>query len=252
MRYVEVANAIRERIGSGQYGAAGAVESEADLVRRFAVSRVTVRRALETLRDEGLLASRKGAGWFVACDPVRQALGRVTTIESALAEAGIEPRRKVLSFAFEPAAAEVASALGLVRGAEVLRVQRLNLAGSEPFAIVTVWTPAALGAQLSRADVERATFYDLLPLRGVELAGASQTINAVAAGREDARLLQVPLGAPLLACRRLTRAKTGAPVLFSEHRYPGHRTVFEVEFPHLTAGSEWGPSGLRVLKTTAM
>jgi GntR family transcriptional regulator len=249
MRYAEVAAAVRERIGAGRYGPGGAIESEAELGRQFSVSRVTVRRALEALREEGLLASRKGAGWFVACDPVRQALGRVATIESALAEAGIEPVRRVLAFAFEPAPVDVAAALGLAAGEEVLRVQRLNLAGTEPFAIVTVWVPAALGARLSRADVERSTFYDLLPLRGVELASATQTINAVAAGRDEARLLGVPVGSPLLACRRLTRDRGGRPVIVSDHRYPGHRTLFEVEFPHLSAGSGWGPSGLRVLAT---
>lgn len=247
MRYAEVAEALRERIAAGSYGAAGAVESEAELGRQFDVSRVTVRRALEALRDEGLLASRKGAGWFVSCDPVRQALGRVNTIESALAEAGIEPRRRVLAFAFEPAPAAIAAELGVPGDDEVLRVRRLNLAGEEPFAIVTVWVPAALGAQLSRADVERSTFYDLLPLRGVELASATQTINAVAADREEARLLNVPVGSPLLACRRVTRDRGGRPAIVSDHRYPGHRTLFEVDFPHLAAGSGWGPSGLRVL-----
>jgi GntR family transcriptional regulator len=178
---------------------------------------------------------------------VRQSLGRVSTIEGALAAAGIEPVRRVLAFAFESAPPEVAQALSLAAGDEVLRVQRLNLAGAEPFAAVTVWTRAELGAQLSRADVERSTFYDLLPLRGVELASAGQTIHAVAAGREDARLLGVTLGSPLLVCRRVTCDRTGRPVLVSEHRFPGHRTLFEVEFPHLAAGSGWGPSGLRLL-----
>lgn len=242
-----MAAALRGRIGAGEYGAGGAIESEAELGHSFGVSRVTVRRALDQLRDEGLLVSRKGAGWFVARDPVRQALGRVATIESALADAGIEPSRRVLAFAFEPAPADVATALGLHKGAEVLRVQRLNLAGDEPFAIVTVWVRAALGAQLSRAEVERSTFYDLMPLRGVELASASQTISAVAAERDEAHLLGVPAGSPMLACRRVTRDRAGSPVLVSDHRYPGHRTLFEVEFPHLAAGSEWGPSGLRVL-----
>src|SRR5690348_16613739 len=107
MRYMELAAALRTRIGEGAYGEGGAIESEADLGRVFGVSRVTVRRALEELRREGLLTSRKGTGWFVACDPVRQALGRVVTIESALAQAGIVPRRQVLGFAFQPAPATI-------------------------------------------------------------------------------------------------------------------------------------------------
>lgn len=247
MRYADVAAALRERISAGEYGSSGAIESESELGHRYGVSRVTVRRALEELRGQGLLASRRGAGWFVACDPVRQALGRVATIESALTEAGIEPRRRVLAFAFELATIDVATALELKAGSEVLCVRRLNLAGTEPFALVTVWTPGDLGAHLSRADVERATFYDLLPLRGVELAGATQTINAIAAEPEDARLLQVRVASPLLACRRVTRDRNGRPVLVSDHRFPGHRMLFEVDFPYLANGSAWGPPGVRLL-----
>lgn len=247
MRYAEITADLRARIAAGTLAPGGALESEAALGRRYAASRVTIRRALSALREEGLLVSRKGAGWFVAADPVRQDLGRMATIEGALTEAGITPSRRVLAFGFEKAPLDVGSALGLSRDAEVLRVQRLNLAAGEPFAVVTVWVPAEHGARLSRDDVERATFYDVLPLRGVALGGASQTISAAAADREDARLLGVPLGSPLLACRRTTRDTAGKPVLFSEHRYPGHRTLFEVEIPHVAAGSAWGPSGVRLL-----
>ena len=247
MRYAEITADLRARIAAGTLAPGGALESEAALGRRYAASRVTIRRALSALREEGLLVSRKGAGWFVAADPVRQDLGRMATIEGALTEAGITPSRRVLAFGFEKAPLDVGSALGLSRDAEVLRVQRLNLAAGEPFAVVTVWVPAEHGARLSRDDVERATFYDVLPLRGVALGGASQTISAAAADREDARLLGVPLGSPLLACRRTTRDAAGKPVLFSEHRYPGHRTLFEVEIPHVAAGSAWGPSGVRLL-----
>ena len=131
---------------------------------------MTVRRALELLRDEGLVTTRQGVGWFVALDPVRQSLGRVTTVEAAVEAAGAVAQRRVLEFAFETAPADVAKTLGLPTDGEVLRVERLNLADGEPFALVTVWVPATLGASLSRADVERSTFYDLLPLQGVEPA----------------------------------------------------------------------------------
>ena len=143
MRYLDIAQELRGRIAAG---AAGALPSEADLAQEFGASRVTVRRALDALRDEGLVTSRRGAGWFVALDPVHQPLGRVTTVEAALEAAGATPSRRVLEFAFEPATAEVAKTLGLAADAEVLRVTRCNLADDEPFAIVTVWVDAALGA----------------------------------------------------------------------------------------------------------
>jgi GntR family transcriptional regulator len=137
----------------------------------------------------------------------------------------------VLEFRFEPVPAGVAPSLGVQPGAEVLRVKRLVRADGEPFAVVTVWVPADLGADLSRADVERAPFYDLLPLRGVELGRAVQTVDADALAPDDARLLGVAVGTPVLVCRRVTYAADGRPVLASEHRYPSGRTHLEIEFP---------------------
>src|SRR5262249_4927667 len=153
-----LADTLRDRIAGGL---TGALASEAELGREYGVSRVTVRRALELLRDEGLVTARRGVGWFVAADPVRQSLGRVTTVRAALEAAGAVAGRQVLEFAFERAPTDVAKTLDLAADGEVLRVSRLNLADGEPFAVVTVWVSAALGANLSRSDVERSTFYDL-------------------------------------------------------------------------------------------
>ncbi|MBK5287257.1 MAG: GntR family transcriptional regulator [Acidimicrobiia bacterium] len=228
MRYLDVAEDLRSEIASGRVGP---LPSEAELGEHHHVSRVTVRRALEVLRDEGLVISRRGAGWFVATDPVRQPLGRVTTIESALEAAGALPERRVLEFTFEPATPETAKLLGLGADAEVLRVVRLNLADGEPFALVTVWLPASLGVHVSRADVEAATFYELLPLHGVEAGRVVQTITATTADRQQATRLNIATGEPLLACRRITYDRHGDAVMASEHRYPAQSTALEVEFP---------------------
>ncbi|HEX4491820.1 MAG TPA: GntR family transcriptional regulator [Acidimicrobiia bacterium] len=245
MRYLEVAADLRTAVAAGAYGAGGALESEAELGGRFGVSRVTVRRALEELRREGLVTSRRGAGWFVALDPVCQVLGRVTTVEAALEASGATAERRVLEFGFEPSTAAIAAALHLEAGAEVLRVRRLTLADGEPFALVTVWLPGALGAQLSRDDAQRAPFYELLAARGTQLGSATQLIGADLAGDDDVRLLGLERGAAVLACRRVTTARDGMPVVVSEHRYPAHRTTFEIDFPFVEATSE--APGLRLV-----
>jgi GntR family transcriptional regulator len=228
VRYLTLADSVRDGIAGGL---TGPLARAAELGREYGVSRVTVRRALEVLRDEGLVTARQGVGWFVAADPVRQSLGRVTTVEAALEAAGAVAGRRILEFAFERAPADVAKRLDLPADGEILRVSRLNLADDEPFAVVTVWVPAALGANLSRADVERSTFYDLLPLQGVEPGRVVQSITALAADAPTARLLGVPTGSPLLACRRVTYDRHGDAVIVAEHRYAAHLTAFEVEFP---------------------
>ena len=125
----------------------------------------------------------------------------------------------------------------------MLRVLRLNLADGEPFALVTVWVPGELGHFLSRAEVEVATFYDLLPLRGVALGRATQQIGADLATADDARHLGVERGSALLTARRITRDTDGRPVIFSLHRYPARRTSIEIELPSLafeSANTELG------------
>ncbi|MFZ9628981.1 MAG: GntR family transcriptional regulator [Ilumatobacteraceae bacterium] len=237
IRYQEIAAALRERVRAA--GAGHVLPSESDLSAEFAASRVTVRRALEVLRAEGLVDSRQGFGWFVAGEPVRQQLGRLETIEQQLESGGRHPEREILEFAFIEAPARVARQL---HTAHVLRVKRRNLADGSPFAVVTVWCPADLGQHLSRRDVERKPFYELL---GVELRGAVQTIGADAATDDDAALLAVPVGSPLVRCERLTTTVDGRPVLLSEHRFPAHRTEFVVDLPQ--AEPSIVPSGLRLV-----
>lgn len=239
-RYQSIAEDLRRRIRDGEFAAGRLLPSESDLSSQFSASRVTVRRALEVLREEGLVASRQGFGWFVAADPVRQSLARLGTIEAQLAAEGAESERRVLDFRFARAPVRVREVLGVET---VLRVRRLNLADGEPFALVTVWCPEELGAELSRADVERLPFYELLD---VELGSATQTIGAGAATATEADQLHVPVGAPVLRCERVTRSVDDAPFLMSEFVFPAHLTEFVVELPHAEASI--APTGLRLVE----
>jgi GntR family transcriptional regulator len=240
IRYQEIAAELRERLARGELAAGRLLPSESELSGEFAASRVTVRRALELLRDEGLVDARQGFGWFVATSPIRQTLGRLATIEAQMEADGVVPERRILEFAFVPAGARVHEILGTD---QVLRVRRLNLADGEPFAVVTVWCPAELGQHLSRRDVERSPFYALLD---IPLRGATQTIGADAASDADARLLGIPLGSPVLRCERVTTDTAGRAVLVSEHIFPAHRTEFVVELPN--AEPSITPSGLRLVE----
>jgi GntR family transcriptional regulator len=238
IRYQEIADELRARALGAPAGTV--LPSESDLSAEFGASRVTVRRALELVRDEGIIAARQGFGWFVATEPVRQRLETLGTIESQLERSGRRAERRIEEFAFEAPPHRVRKILGVD---QVLRVKRVNLADGEPFAVVTVWCPADLGQRLSRDDVERQPFYELL---GIELRGATQTIGADLAEPADAALLAIPVGSPLLRCRRVTTDLSGGPLLVSEHLFPAHRTEFVVELPQ--AEPSMTPAGLRLVE----
>lgn len=239
IRYRQIADALRDRLVDDEFAAGRLLPSEADLSSEYEASRVTVRKALEELRAEGLVDSRQGFGWFVAGEPVHQPLGRLATIEAQLARAGVHSERRIIGFAFVRAPAAVRDVLGVER---VLRVERVNLADGEPFARVTVFCPEELGAALSKAQVAQSSFYDLLPVR---LGGAVQTIEAAAASPTDAELLHIPEGSPVLRCERVTADAEATPVLIGRYVFPGHRTAFTVDLPH--AESSIAPSGLRLM-----
>jgi GntR family transcriptional regulator len=240
IRYRDIAADLRRRVDEGEFAAGRLLPSEAELSGAYSASRVTIRKALEDLRAEGLVDARQGFGWFVAGSTVRQPLARLATIEAQLEGEGRVSERRILEFAFVRAPARVRSVLGVDK---VLKVTRVNLADGEPFARVTVWCPEQLGAELSRAQVQDRSFYELLP---IPLGGATQTIGADAASAADADLLHVPVGSPVLVCERVTADRAGRPVLIGDYVFPAHRTEFTVDLPHPEASI--APGGLRLLE----
>ncbi|MFD6065844.1 MULTISPECIES: GntR family transcriptional regulator [Amycolatopsis] len=238
---------LRERIALADYGPSGSLESEAELGRRYQVSRVTVRRALEQLRAEGLLVSRKGAGWYVVSDASfgqSLALGSFQHAGSAVAEAGVPLVRAVAEYGYVPAPGSVTRLLELPGSAEVLRVQALRRAGATPLDVVTEWVPLAQAAPISRADAEDPGIWEVLRRHGHRIAVVRQSIAAAAASPRVAELLDVPPATPVLLVRRLAVGPDERPIALSEHRYLGHRFRLEVEFRGWPATAVAEPPGV--------
>jgi len=232
-RFRWLAAELRERIALGDFGRAGALESEAELGSRYGVSRVTVRRALEQLRDEGLVAARRGSGWYVvsgASFGQSLALGSFQHARSAVTEAGLPLVRKVTGYGYRSTPDAVARLLALPPGTEALRVQAVRHAGSSPLDLVTEWVPLEFAAPVSRSDAEDPGLWETLRRHGNSVDLVRQSIAATAASESVAGLLDVDVGTPLLLVRRLAVLGDGRPLALSEHRYLGHRFRLDVEF----------------------
>lgn len=220
--------------------------SEAVLSKYYEASRITIRKALEVLRQEGYVESRQGFGWLVVSPPLQQSLERFSTIEEQLADIGVRPRRKVLDSLVCRPSTEIANILG---DQEMLRVRRINLADDMPFARVTVWLPSIFAKSFSLNEYEQNSFYELLTTHKLikhPLARALQTISAIAISSEDAILLGVPVGSPALRCLRTTFDTSGQAILYSEFVFPGHKTEFVTELVGQVMSI--APSGLRLVE----
>ncbi len=244
IRYQEIAETLRRRIESGELAPGEVLPSEASLGTAHNVSRVTVRKALELLRADGMVQSRQGFGWMVAAEPVPQSLDALVSIERQLTRSGRDHQRRILDFRFVDAPDSVAAVLG----PRVLEVRRLALVDGQPFGRVTVWCREDLGAGLSRDAVARTSFYELLPERAVE---ATQTIGAEVIAPIDAELLDVPQASAVLVVRRTTLGESGRPILMAEHAFPGHLTEFVAQLPRAQSAEGADRPGLRLLGGTA-
>lgn len=249
LRFAAVAQELRERIALGDYGALGAMESEAELCRRYRVSRPTVRRALEVLRDEGLVESRHGAGWFVVGSAFQQrlALGTFRHAGSAVAESGKAVRREVVDFTFRTAPAEIAAALALPAGDPVLHARSVRTVDGDGLDVAREWVPSRLAGGLSRDAATSPGIWESLARSGHRVASVRQRITAGVASAADARLLGTTEGVPLLLVRRLAVDAGGIPIALSDHRYAAHRFALEVEFHSGPSTASPEPPGLRAV-----
>jgi len=247
-RAAQLAAQLRERIALGEFAETGAIESESALGVRYAVSRVTVRRALESLRDQGLVEPRKGAGWFVTGAAFHQtlALGSFRHAASAVAAAGKAVERTVVDFGFRPAPAHrLDGVLGLAEGDDVLYSRTVRRVDGEPLDLVHEWVPAEVAAALSRRDAQTTGIWQALHRRGHPIDAVRQIISAGLATSSDAGLLGVPEGAPLLLVRRVARSAGGDAIALSDQRYLAHRFALEVEFRGGPVAVTPEPPGLR-------
>jgi GntR family transcriptional regulator len=262
-RFRQIAEDLRERVALGEYGVQGALDSESALCARYAVSRVTVRRALESLREQGLVESRQGSGWFAAGGSFHQALalGTFRHAGSAVTESGRVMTRRVVEFGYRQAPPALASALALATReanpadaattnetatpADALHSRSVRTVDGVPLDLVAEWVPAAIGGRVSRADATDPGIWASLQRDGHHVASVRQSITAGIANPDDAALLDVAIGAPLLLVRRLALDKDHAPLAVSDHRYLAYRFSLEVEFNGWPGAGADAPPGLR-------
>jgi len=217
--YQQLSDRLREQIRRGRYGPLDRLPSEHELVREYAISRITARQALVELERTGLVFRRQGRGSFVAPPPVVQSLSRLTGLAEAMSGQGFSSTSRVLCTTTLRAGAVVARRLGVEPGASIVQIRRLRIVGGAAVSLDLSYFPLDVGRRLARQDLEsRDVFWLLENVCGVTLGAADCEIGAVAAEDEVAMQLGVPVGAPLVFIDRLTYDASDRPIDY-EHLY---------------------------------
>ncbi|HET9190637.1 MAG TPA: GntR family transcriptional regulator [Rudaea sp.] len=225
LNYVRLRQAMLATLESGDLQPGQMLPGERELAQRLALSRVTVRKAIAGLVDDGVLVQRHGAGTFVA-ERIVKSFSRLTGFTDDLRARGLKPRVRFLERQVGTATPAEALALHLSPGARVARLRRLRFAGHTPLALEDTSVPQAV---LHDPKQVRQSLYDTLEKFGCRPVRALQRLRAVALDAAQAGLLDLPPGSPALAIERRAFLADGRVVEFTSSIYRGDAYDFVAE-----------------------
>ncbi|MGJ5233205.1 GntR family transcriptional regulator [Bradyrhizobium oligotrophicum] len=221
---------LQDEIAERRYAPGETLPTEADLATLFGVSRVTVRAALDTLNELGLIERRQGVGTFVRELSRPQPL-TVPMMDLAARNREIvrTTRAHVVEFEFKPAPRHVRDHFQAEAADLFQRAVRIRFMNGWPIMQVTTYIPESIGRQFGPEEMEGGSLYAILQRFGITFASGEQTVTAAAADPIVAGRLNVPIGAPLLKIVRIHFDGTGRPIQHFELLAPP--ATYELRMP---------------------
>jgi GntR family transcriptional regulator len=223
-RFRQVAKIIAGQIAAGEIQRGTRLMSERDLGKHFNVSRVTIRRALLELQDRGLIEPEGARGWFVT-----SSLGEPNALMgfSEMARArGLTPSSHVLSATTRSATIDEAERLGIAPGASLFDLERIRLLDAVPVAHERSRIVLDLAPDVASREYAALSLYDELRRAGIVAYSADYVLQATAATPNEAELLDVVVGAPLLVASATTHMQSGKAIELSHSVFRGDRYRF--------------------------
>jgi GntR family transcriptional regulator len=215
--YLQLQKTLRDAIHSSVFVAEDAIPAERDLAEGFDVSRITVRKAIDGLIEEGLLTRRRGAGTFVTTR-FEKSISKISSFSEDMISRGRTPRSAWLSKVEGTVNPEEALALGLSPGATVYRYNRIRFADNATMALEYAAIPSFCLSGLEAVDT---SIYEALDRSGYRPVRALQRLRAISFSREHADLLGIEAGDPCLFIERRGLMADGRAVEFTRSYYRG-------------------------------
>jgi len=226
----QIAERLRTEISLDVWKTDERLPSEADLALRFGVNRHTVRRAVASLAEDGILRANQGRGTFVAQKPISYPIAARTRFSEIVSAQAREPGGKLIAHMIEPADAGVAEKLGLAVGTPLLRLDSVRSVDSVPVASGANWYEAARFPTLAEAFARTGKITDALRENGLaDYRRRETTVSAAAAGAIDAALLDVAVGDPLLILEAVNDDPEAKPFNLTRARMVASRVQLKID-----------------------
>ncbi len=228
-RHRQISDWIRSKIEEGEFEIDEKIPSENTFCRKFGVSRITVRKALQTLENEQLIYRRQGLGSFVKDNRSHQTLGRLTDFMEDMSRAGMEASSEVIQFKTSPVPDRIAGILKIDEGSMVIRLDRLRLGDGQPMAFDITWLPMFYGQLIDGYDLTDETIYGILEREfDIPVEKGYYRIEAENASPYIAEKLNTREGRALLLLNRLSYTVGEKPIYYQQRYYRTDRIVYEL------------------------
>lgn len=224
--YKQLMARLKNDITAGVYPAGGRIPSEQVLCDVYGVSRVTVRKALLDLVQEGMLVRRQGKGTFVADERIQRDLHQITSFSDACCQMGHQPGSRLISVQMQEADADDVERLGIAPGSQVVCMCRLRLCDGEPVMLEINHFPEAF-APLMEQDMS-GSLYAILRQMGAVPTSATHDISLGHATPMVSRHLATEPGEALLVLDELVLDQHGEPLHLSRQWIRGDRYTFRI------------------------
>lgn len=238
--YHRVYLVVRQRVEEGRYAPGEKLPGEHELAEGFAVSRITVRRALERLEREGLVERRQGAGTYARRPEMAPQRDNLRGLIENLLAMGLRTQVRLISFDYVPATAEVAGLLGVAPGTEVQRSIRVRSRQGLAFSHLTAWVPGDVGRRFGGEALAERPLLALLE-ETEKIDKAEQIISATLADAGVAAALGVEIGTALLWVRRQVFNGAGRVIEAIDSLYRPDLYAYQIEL--VRDGGMWTAKG---------
>ncbi len=207
-KYYTVEQKLVEEIDGEVFQENQMIPSERELMERFGVSRITVRKALDDLVNEGYLYRIQGKGTFVKGDEFNQDLFQLTSCTEEIKKMGMIPTKRVLDARIIEADKVRQRSLRIQEGEKVFFLRRVYYADGQPLNLTTTYLPICLFPGIEKYDFSVESIYDVLERRyDAKITTATRTLEAVLVKSEVAEELDMEENAPVLLFRGITQGK---------------------------------------------
>ncbi len=226
----QAADLIRHQIVTGRLAIGGRLPAERDLLAQLSISRVTLRRALQSLVEDSVLTASHGRGWYVSADVPKEFPNTLESFSETAARLGLTPSSDVIRAEDAPATLDEAEDLGIAPGAMVFHLDRIRRLDGVPVAVDRSFFTASLKPDFSGVDFRMASLFQLLLAAGFDLARADTSIEAHGADAVLAHHLGIEVGKPVLVMQQMIVDAAGRPLLSSTIQYVGDRYRLRTSF----------------------